>query len=664
MRQWFTDLSQGLLTVLFLTISAASIADDSISYKDIYELTFEELLKLKVTVASLRDESSITAPGVITVISEQEIKQFGARTLVDVLDRVVNTQVLSSNFMPSGKLSVRAVNQTHVDNNTLFLINGRPLRDGLTGGFNGDLYKSFPLGVIDHIEIVRGPGSVLYGTNAFAGVVNVVTKKRADYVVEAELEVGSYGRTQAQLTTLNSGEDYSFTLGVNSTRTDGDTFGWQDEQEGKNSTGLIQDFDMGHTTTGLIASGEYKNFKFNLWYNDFVGDSARAIPDLPSEDLGIVREYFDLEYHHSFSENWQASINYSQIRDNQDWEIREGLENNADSKERLLEAIVKGVVSDKFNIVIGATRIKDTGKQDIGLAPFEAWRSSFYSQADYRFDNGIKIIGGFQWNKPEESDGDVSPRLGYIQQFNNLWTVKLLYGEAFRSPFGLELFLDAPALQGNAELEPEKIKTVDAQLIYQRQENILSVTLYRSKHTNVIARDTSFSPQKQVNAGEVTFKGIEFENRHQLTHRVRLLANASYQENEDINGMEDTTFAPAGMIKIGLNYFNKKGLSVGIFNSYFFDLPDLGDLKKAPNLNGKPENYNMLTANIRIDMGKIFGFGGSGRSILSLYLDNLLDEDVLSAHINHRTPASLAYTNNSIPNHWGRGGYLTATFRF
>ena len=548
------------------------------------------------------------------------------------------------------------------------MINGRPLRDGLTSGFNPDLYRSFPIELIDHIEIIRGPGSVLHGSNAFAGVVNIVLKKRKDYSLETKVTVGNYGDEQAEVYGFNSGDDYSLSVGAYSTRSRGDSFPWLDEVEGIKGSGLRQDFEMGHNAEGVMATGEYKNFKATLWYSDFVGDSGRGIPDLPSADVEVTRKYFNVEYHQPFADVWTGSVFYSQLGYHNEWWINEAVDNVGDSKERLLEATLKGAINENMNFVLGGNRLKDSGKQLRGLSPeISIFRSAVYTQLDYTFDRDIKLVGGVQWNKSDTTSWDASSRLAYIHQWNNNWTTKLLYGEAFRSPSGTELFINAPAFKGNPDLKPETMQTIDAQLIYQKFNYSVSTTLYHSKQKDVISR-VSLSDEStqliQENSGELTFKGIEIEGEYIIRPQLRLTVNVSHQKSENKNGVEDTTFAPASMVKVGFNYMHQQGITIGVFNSYFAGLPNTEKVQGAPGFNEETENYNMLTANISADIHKIFAITKLKGAKLSLFLDNLLDEDVRSANQLHRTPPDKSYTNNTIPNHWGRGAYLSAVIQF
>jgi len=72
---------------------------------------------------------------------------------------------------------VRGDIQSQLSNHILVLLNGRPVRESLLGGLNFPFFSAFPVEMIERKELVRGPGSVLYGTNAYSGIVNVITRR-------------------------------------------------------------------------------------------------------------------------------------------------------------------------------------------------------------------------------------------------------------------------------------------------------------------------------------------------------------------------------------------------------------------------------------------------------------------------------------------------------
>ncbi len=171
------SLALPLVTLASLSFSRSSLAQSQPD--ETFSGTADELLELEqllVTTASKSAERIADAPGVVSVISAEDIRNFGARNLLEVLDRAPATYGIGSYLYPQNVLSIRGDVLTHFDNHVLLLFDGRPVRESIYGGLNAAIYTSFPVEAIERIEVIRGPGSVLYGTNAYAGVVNVITK--------------------------------------------------------------------------------------------------------------------------------------------------------------------------------------------------------------------------------------------------------------------------------------------------------------------------------------------------------------------------------------------------------------------------------------------------------------------------------------------------------
>ena len=112
----------------------------------------------------------------ISVLTHDEIRRFGGTTLADLLIRIPGL-VGSSVFMTDRSVIAPRGDQLRPSSsNVLLLINGRPVREQLEGGIKSEMLESFPIDVIERIEVVKGPGSVLYGTQAVSAVINVITK--------------------------------------------------------------------------------------------------------------------------------------------------------------------------------------------------------------------------------------------------------------------------------------------------------------------------------------------------------------------------------------------------------------------------------------------------------------------------------------------------------
>ncbi|MCP3662281.1 MAG: TonB-dependent receptor [Gammaproteobacteria bacterium] len=205
------------LTVLIVMLSAFEVVAQQGEEEDL-ALAFggEEFL----SIATGRQQPISKAPAVATVITAEEIKEMGATNLDQVLESVPGLHVSLSSVRFSPVYSVRGI---HTDSNpqVLMLLNGVPL----TQVFFGDRgpNSTLPAASIQRVEVIRGPGSAVYGADAFAGVINVITKSAADIDgTEAGVRVESFDTKGLWL--LHGGElggfDVAFSLEASTT--DGD----------------------------------------------------------------------------------------------------------------------------------------------------------------------------------------------------------------------------------------------------------------------------------------------------------------------------------------------------------------------------------------------------------------------------------------------------------
>ena len=195
--------------LLFLTLGAAAAvaqqaaqppappqATDS-SVTDLMSLDINSLTNVSVTTASRFADRLADAPGIMSVVTSQELRMFGGLTLNEILQRVAGLTGSTQYFVDRSLVSALG-DQTKTDGgHILFLINGRPTREVMEGGIISDLLESFPVDILERIEIIKGPGSVLYGSNAFSAVVNLITKKANGNQVMMKSSTGPGGALDA-----------------------------------------------------------------------------------------------------------------------------------------------------------------------------------------------------------------------------------------------------------------------------------------------------------------------------------------------------------------------------------------------------------------------------------------------------------------------------------
>jgi len=186
-----------LFLILFAAdcVTAQTTNDNPDTYSDdeLYAMDLEKLLTVDVVSASKMNlENESTAAGVVTTVSREQILRSGAKNIEEVLRTVAGFDVIRASFSPNTMVVVRGLHSTEGSNNKiLFLIDGHPFRSV----FNGDasvFAGNMSLNNLAKIEIIRGPGSTLFGTGAFLGVINLVTRE-AEKNIEASIAGGSFG---------------------------------------------------------------------------------------------------------------------------------------------------------------------------------------------------------------------------------------------------------------------------------------------------------------------------------------------------------------------------------------------------------------------------------------------------------------------------------------
>src|SRR5213596_2153968 len=188
--------------------SAGQRPDSSLTAEALKKLSIEQLMNLQVTSVSKRPERLAQTASAIQVITQQDIRRSGASSLPEALRLVTNLQVAQINSR-DWAISARGFNSTTA-NKLLVLIDGRTVYTPLYSGVFWDV-QDVPLGDVDRIEVISGPGATLWGANAVNGVINVITKRAREtqgLVVSGgggNLERGAAARQGGKL-----GEDGAF----------------------------------------------------------------------------------------------------------------------------------------------------------------------------------------------------------------------------------------------------------------------------------------------------------------------------------------------------------------------------------------------------------------------------------------------------------------------
>ena len=336
-------LAQLCLATSVIANSVEGTADEDIP-AGIFDLSIEELLNISIVTVSKRPERILDAPGIVNIVTAADIKRYGANTLFEVLGRLPSVYAYSYPSLRENVISFRGQSEG-ADNHMLLLINGRPLREGYTGGINGHVYRSFPLEVIDQIEVVRGPGSVLYGTNALSGVVNIITRKpESDLTGEASVSGGSFGTWQANVTTGFEKKDLQILGGLKLLKTDG----WK--SRGIDASGMYGADRHEDDSYGAMLHLGYKNFTFDASISDSDSEEFDVALTWPLQRYTKRSRFADAGYIHEINQDWKLSLNATYNGYDQNYVNRLITANEDDL---LYEATIDGRIADSMNVLAG-----------------------------------------------------------------------------------------------------------------------------------------------------------------------------------------------------------------------------------------------------------------------------------------------------------------------
>jgi len=584
--------------------SAGSGSQATAQSKDLYSMDLESLLNLKVTTASKFPEKLSDAPGVMSVVTQDELQRFGGLTLGEILDRVPGLAASSASFTDRSIIAARG-DQTRINGgHILFLINGRPTREVLEGGLNGDLLESFPVSILERIEVIKGPGSVLYGSDAFSAVINLITKKAdGNGVVVSGLGSQGEGVVSTGQVMIQHG-DFSL-VGAGQFHQEPDWF------TPLNTTYAgTENIVVPNRGKGAYLGMNYKGLSFMSSFTDYTTGYNEGL-------FGVGhwrRNFADLGYNFKASQKWDMSFNLTYTRATLDAENYIPFIRRV-SNEAVGEWTNVVSLTDKDRVTFGALYRYTQGTETFlpagppgvvisqGTLPGEA----FYAQLDHALLENLKLIGGFQANKIIDINLNVVPRGGVIWNATPHVSVKALYSQAFRAPSINETFLDyvpppaigGPGLLGNRNLVPEKVATIDFGVTWQGTRFQAGIDYFHSKLTDNIILADATTDGHYVNQGQTTFQGVELEGKYYLRKSFFVTGSGLYQANVDGSGNTNVTPIANVGAKAGISYESANGFTAGLFDVYQGHVDGYANA-----LNPYPGAYSLLNANLRFDLSK------------------------------------------------------------
>lgn len=524
-------------------VSAVHAISDEVA--QLLALSLEDLMATKVTISTNTKQALSKAPSVVSVITAEDIKATGTANLMEILQSVPGIYVKNNLFGFKPLITFRGASGANV----LLMVNGAAAKDLVWSP--SIFWKGVPANMIERIEIIRGPGSALFGSDASAGAINVITKTAGPIDrSEAGMRVGSF---ESQSGWIQHGGrwndlDVAFTADVGYTdghdpfiaRARGNTsgtakYGWDNADLhlsiGKDHWRLLAD----HT--------RHDNIEVGLTGGAVLDPRTRAKDRQTA--LALVYE------NPVFARDWglNAELRYRDIgysSGNGFWEGIAGRTdpNQMDSSERRVNFETSATYGGFRNHLLrmgGGFQIQDLYRftQFWGVArpldaPQKRRTAFFFLQDIWSLSKDWEFTGGLRYDRYSDFGGTLNPRVALVWQATEQLTAKIMYGKAFRAPSYLELYLTTGANPPNANLKPECSRTWETSFSYVPTRDLrLSLNLYDFERQHVIAPEVA-APLQFQNFERFTTRGIELEAQWQVSRSWRLAGNLSHMKNTDV----------------------------------------------------------------------------------------------------------------------------------
>ncbi|MBE1298565.1 MAG: TonB-dependent receptor [Alteromonadaceae bacterium] len=531
-----------------------------------------------------------------------------------MLETVPGLHVSRSAFLYGPKFVFRGLTSTTAPQ-TLILVDGISLKSSFDGDSN-NIWGEYPIHAIARIEVLRGPGSALYGADAFSGVINIITKKHDDITAnEIGISVGSFDTYNAWTNLAFSLGDWKSALSIEYLGSDGHK---ENITDGLGITGPV---NVEFKNTDIFFNTHKDNWQIDLGWqlrND-VGSGQGILETLDINGLwGTEKVLAEVKYS---ADEWRPDVSSEFIlnyMNNKQTVERspfllppfvyppDGLIGEPEYSEYTAKAELKNTFSgiDNHLVTVGLGyqftdmyEVKErknfnndlspkNGLEDVSNNPDEVFlpeksrKNHFiYVQDEISLAQNWDATLGLRYDNYSDFGTTVNPRAALVWKTSAKLTTKFLYGEAFRAPSFVELFAENnPASLGDPNLKPENIETFDLAFSYRPNFKLyMGFNLFAYRVTDLLSTVPVDSASLQyANVGKQDGHGFELEFDYQLSNTFNVAGHYAFFKNKDKIADADAGDAPNHQVGLRGNWKISENVNLFVGGTY------IGEQKRQP----------------------------------------------------------------------------------
>ena len=543
----------------------------------------------EIVVTGTRNATDVRhLPMTVTIIDRNQLtEQHQASVLPTAMQQVPGLMVTSRSMMgygvstgAAGGINLRGI--TGGSGQLMVLIDGHPQYNGVYGHPIADSYQTL---MADRVEVLRGPASVLYGSNAMGGVLNIVTRSmHGDGVrTNASVGAGSYGTVQAEASNQVRSGKFSSTVAAQYGRTDNHRPRMGFEQYGgylklgydfSQHWNAYVDADLTHFNASYPGSVQSPLFEANQWITR--GVVSAALENHYGSTSGALSVFSNFGRHKiddGTADPQKPTQRYFRSRDAltgvswyQSFQLFQG--------NRLTAGLdYQHIYGRAFYTSKQTGEVLDTPNKQSG----HSHRNEVAGYVDFRQDllQWLTVDAGVRVDHHSVTGTEWVPQAGIVARPMETGEVKVMASKGFRNPTMREMYLYPPS---NEELEPERLWNYELSWRHRPGALTYGVNLFYIKGDNMIQTVN----RKNVNTGEIENYGVEAEAQYRIGNHWRLSTNHAFLHMEN-----PVVAAPEYKGFLGADFFHQKW-TVNAGLQYLSGLyTEVGD-------NEKKENFCLL----------------------------------------------------------------------
>lgn len=591
-----------LTAALTLPLAVAQAYADPVTDDDELALLYGAADSVSIATGNL--QALRRAPAVASVITAADIAAMGASDLDQVLESVPGIHVNRTPNSNSPLYVVRGIVSPYTPQ-ILMLQNGVPITTAYVGN-KGNIWGGYPVEHIARIEIIRGPGSALYGSDAFSGVINIITKGPAEAQgTEVGARAGSFDSYDAWLQHGGKLGPVEVAAYVRMGRTDGDDSIIDADAQSRNDTLFHSHASLapGKMNNQLKTADANLDLVYGQWRARFgykkrydmgtgvgIASALDPVGRQRSERVTTSLAWADPQ----FSGDWGLGANLStqeymqemttlykllppgatfptgvftngMIGAPSEWERNYRLSGYADYSGLSGHHLRIGAGHDDIDMYrvreyrnfgyapngtpIPLPNVIETTNTLPFIRPQRRKIDYLYLQDEWNLAKDWNLTAGVRHDHYSDFGGTTNPRLALVWDASFDLTAKLLYGRAFRAPAFLESYgISNPVAIGNPNLQPERNATSELSFAWQaRADATVNLTFYRYDMKNIIRVVPNATPGTggtYANTGNQNGHGVELESSWTVTRDLRLSGNYAWQRSIDETTDTDAGYAP------------------------------------------------------------------------------------------------------------------------